>query len=411
MKIPLPARGVDLLSDETGLPEGAVRSADNVDIRANGHFTRRKGYSIAAAGAGFHSVRATAAGMLVGRNSGLYRLDTASYAMTLLCDMGSDAPIDFAEHNGHTYCINRSSFWWIPAGDTAARQVGVREPDSLPVPTAHPYGALAAGRYGVAVSRVDDRGEESRTVFVGAVDLPAGGGIMLAGATLDAAASYRIYLTPPDGDVLYLSETFPGVLTQFIVSRPPDGATRATQHLQPMPAGGDFVRGHAGRLYVARDNVVLFSEPHRPHLHDPRYNFVQFVGAVRFIEPVAGGIYVGDDRGVWFLPGNDPAEFQMRKASDAVAVHRSSTALSGAHFNKDVTQTDMDVAVWLSTEGYMIGRPSGDVVSLHPDRVRVAAGLEGRSRFLVRHGVKQIITLVAATTAAGHGVAIDTTGD
>jgi hypothetical protein len=71
----------------------------------------------------------------------------------------------------------------------------------------------------------------------------------------------------------------------------------------------------------------------------------------------------------------------------------------------------MDVAVWLSTEGYMLGRPSGDVVSLHPDRVRVAAGLEGRSRFLVRNGVKQIITLVAATTTTGNGVAIDTTGD
>ena len=116
---------------------------------------------------------------------------------------------------------------------------------------------------------------------------------------------------------------------------------------------------------------------------------------------------MGDDRGVWFLPGNEPE--QIRRVTAVRAIRRSSVLVSGAHFDKNVTQSDQECAVWLSEEGYMLGRFTGDAVSLHPERVRVAAALEGRSRFIVREGVKQIITLTAATTAPCFGIATDTT--
>lgn len=406
MKIQLPARGVDLLSDETGLPEGAVRAASNVDIRKDGSFSRRTGYSILSSGANWHSVFNSPSGTLVGVGTKLNLLDTTSYALTELADMGSEELIDFTVFNGHTYAVNRSSAWWIPEGAVSVRRIGVSAPNARPGIFAHPYGALSAGTYAVAISRVDDRGEESPTVFLGTVDLSSGGGVMLSGVPVDANCSYRVYLSAPDSEALYLSEEFSGVLGSFVAGRPADGVTRSTQHLQPMPAG-DFVRGHAGRLYVARDNALYFSDPLRPHLHDPRHGFVQFVGEIRFVEPVIAGLFVGDDRGVWFLAGNDAGEFAQRKVSSAVAIKRSSCIVAGAHF-KPLVETDADVAVWLSTEGYMIGPPSGDALSIHPDRLRVAASLEGRSRFMVRNGVKQIITLTAATEQRGFGIALDT---
>lgn len=408
VSIPLPTLGVDLLSDETSLPRGAVRSADNVDIRRDGSFKRRDGYATAVPGADFHSLHHTPRGTLVGRGTKVYALDTETFAPTLLCDTGSHAVVDFHEFNGHTYFINAGSAWWIPADDPTPRRVGVPLPDALPDAAAHPNGALAAGTYAVALSRVDDRGEESSTKLLGRVELPAGGGIHLTGLSSTLTGSYRVYLTPPDGDALYLSETFSAAFSEFVVTRPPDGAVRTSQHLQPLPAG-DFIRGHAGRLYVARGDTLFFSQALRPHLYDPRHDFITFAGEIKFIEPVAGGLFVGDERGVWFLPGNDPAQFQMRRVSSAQAVRRSSLTLPGSNFDQQITETDHDVAVWLSTEGYVLGRPSGDAISLHPERVRVAAGLEGRSRFLVRSGLKQIITLVAATTTSVFGVALDTT--
>lgn len=407
-KIPLPFRGVDLLSDETSLPDGSVRSADNFDLRRDGSFKRRDGYEIKVAGADFHSLHTTPRGTLVARGQRVYALDTETFAPTLLCEMGDDGPVAFADINGHTYFTNRGSAWWIPADDPAPRRVGVSLPAALPDVAAHPTGALSAGRYAVALSRIDDRGEESRTQFLGSVDLPSGGGIRLSGMVSDLTCSYNVYLSPPDGDALYLSENFSGAFTEFVVTRQPDGATRSTQHLEPLPAG-EFICAHAGRIYTGLDDIVRFSEALRPHLYDPRHNFIRFTGPVRFVESVTGGLLVGDDRGVHLLSGNEPAQFQITTVSTAQAVRRSAINVSGAHFNKDITGTDMDVVVWLSTEGYMLARPSGDVVSLHPERVRVAAGLEGRSRFVVRDGIKQIITLVAATNRQTYGVAIDTT--
>lgn len=407
VRIPLPTLGVDLLSDETGLMEGAVRSADNVDIRRDGGFKRRAGYEVKVAGADFHSLYHSGRGTLVARGQRVYALDTETFAPSLLCEMGSDSPVDFTEANGHLYFINRGSFWWVPNDEASPRRVGVPLPDAMPDASASPNGALAAGTYVVALSRVDDRGEESQTKLLGRIALPNGGGILLTGVQVDLTCSYRVYLSPPDGDALYLSEEFSGGFAQYVVTRPPDGAIRTSQHLKPLPAGS-FVRGHGGRLYVAASDTLWFSEPLRPHLHNPQHNFIKFTGEIKFVEAVEAGLYVGDERGVWLLPGKDPAQFQMRLVSSARPVARSSVKLSGAHFDQKVTQSDLDVAVWLSTEGYILGRGTGDVVSLHPERVRVAAGLEGRSRFVVRDGVKQIITLAAATTTSGFGVATDT---
>lgn len=401
----LPALGVDLLSEETGLAERTVRRAENVDIHRNGVIRRRGGYAIHAAGDGFQALFASPHGLLAQRWGNVYRLDTEALLPVKLCETGALDAVDFTTHNGHTYFGNAASLWWIPGNEAVPRPVGVPLPAALPGIEAHAAGTLPAGRYVVAVSRLDDRGEESSTKVLGQVDMPTGGGIRLYGMTPDLDAMLRVYLTPPDGEALYLAESFSAAFSEYVVTRQPDGAIRSTQHLAPLP-GCDFIRGHAGRLYVARDDTVFFSEPLRPHLHDPRHNFIKFSGPIRFLEPVAGGLYVGDERGVWFLDGNQPE--QIRPVSSVRAVRRSSLRISGAHFNREVTQSDQDCAVWLSEEGYMLGRAAGDVVSLHPERVRVEPGLEGRSRLVVRNGIKQVVTLVSASQTAAYGVALDT---
>ena len=406
VKLSLPKLGLDLMSGETDLPDGSVRRAENVDISSDGSFQRRVGYSVAVPGADFHSLHTSSRGTLVARGTKVYALDTNTFAPSLLCDTGSHSPVEFIEYNGHTYLINEGSFWWIPA-DGTIRPVGVAQPNILPDVAPSDTGALPAGAYTIALSRVDDRGEESGTKMLGSVHLPNGGGILLTGLQTFLDGGYRVYLTPPNGDALYLAEEFSSAFSQYLVTSPPDGAIRNSQHLAPMPAGS-FVRWHAGRLFVAKGDTVWFSEALRPHLYDPRYNFIRFVGPIRFIETIPGGLYVGDDRGVWWLGGTEPTQLKQILVSSARAIARSSIRLSGLHFDRKITETDMDVAVWLSEEGYFIGKNSGDAVSLHPERVRVAADLEGRSVFLIRDGVKQIITLVAATTTSGYGVAIDT---
>ncbi|MFM7025198.1 MAG: hypothetical protein ACKOWC_03950 [Limnohabitans sp.] len=400
----LPTLGVDWLSDEYNLPEGAVRVARNVDLRRNGTFRRRDGYTQAIAGDGFHGLANTSRGVLVARFGRLFALDVPTMEPTQLIDLGSESPVDFTEHNGDVYAINDTGFAWIPGDADTARPVGVLPPLAIPGLEAADTGALVPGEYAVAISRLDDRGEESPTVYCGRVS--TGAGIRLVGMAPDLGAQLRVYLTAPGGEVLYLAETFSAAFTTYVVTRQPDGAQRTSQHMAPLP-GGQFVRGHAGRLYVARDNLLLFSDALRPRLYDPRHNFIRFTGPIRLLEPVTGGLFVGDDRGVWFLPGNEHAQFSLSLASKAQAVARSSVIVSGKDVNKEWVSSDQKVAMWLSADGYMLGRSDGAVVPLTAERVRVAADMQGRTVFVARNGIKQVITLVAATAPSGFGVASD----
>jgi len=401
--IKLPVLGIDMLSDELRFPAGAVRSAVNVDIDTSGQFKRRDGYTVVASGTGFTGLRCFAPLTFIGRGTVLHTLDVISYQMTPVCDMGSDDPMDFSEYNQSLYVCAPHALWRFARGSSIARPVGVALPASLPTVLAHPAGTLTPGTYGVALSIVDALGEESPTVMLGTVALTAG--LRLTGLALVDEHRYRLYLTPPDGDVLYLAEEFDAVLTEYVVSAYPNGAQCQTLHLSPMPAG-DFVRGHAGRLYVAAGDTLWFSEPLRPHLTDRAHNFVRFVGRIRFVELVEGGAYVGDDRGVWWLAGADPSQWAMALALSTLAIRRSSVLVSAEHLPS--IQATGNCAVWLSEQGYVVGMSGGTARPLHADRIRIAPGIEGRSVFITRDGTKQVITLSASIPAAPVGVAIDT---
>lgn len=405
--IAMPVRGVDLLSPDTAIPRGYARRVENVVIGRDGTITRRAGRQLLVEGGGFHSIEQTAHGLLVGRGVGLYRITDDPQHPEPLTHLGAASLIDFTDYNGHTYLTNGTGVWWIPSDEDAPRPCGVSLPSTLPTISVADTGALPAGTYSVALSLVDDRGEESRAVMLGQVTLPVSGGIRLNGLEVDLSSRYRVFLTPPDGDVLYLSEEFSGAFSQYLVSRPADGAMRRTQHLQPIPAG-QFIRGRNGRLYVAKDNILWFSQALRPHLIDPRHDYIQFVGQIRFIEPLSIGLLVADDRGVWLLEGDDPSNARMRQVSVAKAVTGSSKRIpSGTVLRADDVAASV---LWLSEEGYIIASDLGEVRALNSGQVRVPTDQRGRTVVVKRDGAVQILTLVAATEIYGDSIATIHTG-
>lgn len=403
--IQLPVYGVDMMSDETQMPRGTARAVANVDLGRSGEFRRRAGYtSRALAGALLTGMTAFAGRLLVGCGTWLNEVNPQTFELTPVCDMGSEHLVEFTEYNGWLYAVSPQSLWRVPVAG-AARKVGVAPP-AVPYALPHNSGTLTPGRYGVAVTMLDDLGEESPAYFLGTHKLTTG--LQMVGLPTDGA-KWRVYLTPPDGDLLYLAEEFEAYMPEHIVTVYPNGAPCATLHLQPMP-GGDFVRGHGGRLYVASRDTLWYSEALRPHLTHKGHNFVRFVGAIRFIELTEGGAYVGDDRGVWWLAGEDPTKWDMHMVSDAVAVRRSSLMVPGRLLPENKANTNSksdDCAVWLSSDGYMLGTASGNVSALQPNRIRLDPSIEGRSSLLTRDGTTQVITLTAASAATVFGVALD----
>lgn len=410
VNFPLPSRGIDILSEETALGQGAVREARNIDIARDGSFARRTGtIEHPLSKKGMHSMHYSKQRgyLLVVCKGVLYRVQANS--LEEIDQLNSDHPVDYTEHDGNLYYVNRTSSGYIPSDSRMPEPVGLRKPDHPVIAAAE--GALEpGGNYAVCITLVSRRGEESPASDVQIININTGG-IRLSGLPVfdaDSGISVRVYITPKDGDILYRVSEFPAIFSTYIVTSVPKGAICTSQGLQPLPYG-DFVRWFNSRLYVARDNNLFFSEPMRPRLYNPAHNVVQFSGYISFIEPVIDGIYVGDSRGIWFLAGTDPENFQLNQVSKVRAVTRSSVSVPPEHFNGEVVRSQVPVAVWLSASGHMVGLPGGNIVELNSDRFKTNPFLYGRSTFLFRNGVRQVVTLVDSTNPTAKNAAVNST--
>lgn len=404
-KVPPITLGIDMLSDETAIPKGAVREATNIDINRAGQFARRKGYARVVAGAGWHSLRTfPQQGLVLAvQNSTLKALNPTTYSTVDLFTLNSPDRVDYCEHNGNIYFSNRTTIGWIPAGSSTARRLGVPYPDAPTLSAT--AGNLTAGKYSVGLTYVDDLGEESGLSDLVSIDLPNGGGIALTMMQAPAGYKTRVYVSPPDGENVYLNQEFTSATTGAIRDN-----TRLKQGegvaLYPM-VPGSFVRAFNGRLITGEGDALTFSEPLRYGAVALGYSKIKMNGAITFIEPVLGGVFVGAGTRVWFLAGGDISKAELRMVSGCKAIPCSSISIPAEHLPEKLVQTDYPVALWLSTSGYVVGLPDGQVKELQPDRARIPSTHAGRSVFLLRNGLKQVVTPVNSNIAAAYGTAVD----
>lgn len=393
MNIPLPTLGIDLRSDEGKMPAGTVRTAVNVEIESSGQFRRRRGWKPVQGGNGWASLFSWCDELIAQKDAAVFRMNPETREMAKICDLDSDHPVSYGEYNGFLYFCQPSGVWRLGrSGD--ARAVGVRLPPTLPNLQETQAGTLDSGAYTVAVSVVDEFGEESPAVIIGSASSNAG--LRLLNMQVMMGFRWRIYITPPNGDVLYLAEEIDAVWQQYDVSVYPGGAPCVTAHREIL-LGGHILRGWMGRIYVAAGSNLWYSDALRPHLFDRRSNFVQFVGKIRFIEFVAGGAYVADDRGVWWLSGNDPTSWVAEMVSKSLAVGQSSILLAGQRLGVDGGgRSTREVAIWLSEDGHMTGNSQGEVLAINSDRIRLDPSISGKTVFVERDGLSQVVTLTAA---------------
>ena len=145
------------------------------------------------------------------------------------------------------------------------------------------------------------------------------------------------------------------------------------------PPVGHLVELFSGRIYIASDSVLWYTEPFAYSWVDFAQNFIPFESKVRMIEAVDEGLWVSDSNKVYFLRGKSPKEFE-------VTIVTSYPAIEGT--THDVFDIDEAKAVvWTSTEGICMGFSSGKFKNLtrhklwYPDSVK-GAGLEIDGKYI-----------------------------
>jgi len=397
--------GIDMLSGETSIPKGAARDVVNIDLDHAGNSQRRKGFVSSAVMPQAHSIWASPSGRGLFVCQGVTLMRGEPGSMASIATLRSADPLDYHEHNGNIYFTNRTTIGWLPAGDINVRPLGVRTPDVATV-TPGPVGSLRPGRYTLAFTFVDERGEESGSSDYVFSSLTAPGGFTLTNIpAVPAGWSLRVYLSPPNGEELFLTAAVPPGMPTYLVGDGKQLRVLETAAMEPMRPGV-IVRALAGRTYTALDNVLSFSESFRFGLTMRHHNTITMDAPITIVEPTTTGIFIGAGEAVWFVSG-DPSKADIRRVNTAAAIARSSLLISGEHFDPKISQ-GQPVALWLSAAGYVAGLPDGSVVNLQADRIRIDQRNSGRTAFVLRDGHKQAVTPVVSQEAA-YGTAIDST--
>ena len=130
--------------------------------------------------------------------------------------------------------------------------------------------------------------------------------------------------------------------------------------MDAMPTGR-YLAYWRGRIVTARANVLRFSEALAYHVHDQRHGFVQMPQRITFVQPVDGGIWVGQVDHVAFLQGASLDTLELQARASKAPVPGSAINVK-AELLGDLAQGGSECAVWLAENGYVVGTAGGALV-------------------------------------------------
>lgn len=406
--------GIDNRNPETKVRPGHVRDLENVDPTRDGQMpARRDGYARFHTGTGIHSAWGDGAfpWLVYAQQGTLYGLQAQSDTPVPLVLLQSDTELSYALVNSELYFSNGTdsgvlridgdAYAWaceVPAGQgNTAASVGA--------------GGLTAGDYQVALTYRDVLGRESGTGRAEVVTVPEGGGVVLNNIPQPVdpnVVTIRIYITEPNGEVLYHAGDIPRGMNSALISAGPRKMPLRTQFQTPLPAGQLVSAGH-GRLFVARGRTVYWSDALRYGqgvLADNHYRVGLESDRVGLLAAVGdgtegAGVYVAAGKRTYWLAGADPKDWRSSIAYPAGAVPGTLSWASGEVWGLEFTRP---VPSWLATNGqFCVGLPGGQVVSFNTSIVTTDHGEYGASLIRDANGQRHMLTTLRGPTA-GAGV-------
>ncbi|WP_322037982.1 hypothetical protein [Burkholderia cenocepacia] len=371
---------------------GDLAIGDNVDLDKSGRLARRDGYVLTLAGPA-HSLWADAMQefCLFVSGSQLMRLaaDFSAHPIKSLVD--GQSRLSAERVSDRVYFSNGTDTGIIERATGAARSWGLPVPP-LPTPSVT-VGQMPAGTYQFAATYWRTDGQESGAPRAGTITVGDGAGLSFAmPSSLDPdVASKALYLSTPNGEVLYLAGLMDNAAQTFTYANDTTELSYpiATQFLGPAPAG-QLVAFYRGRMFVAVGDVLFYSSGFGYELFDLR-EYVALDGRITMLAPMTdkelgdsargSGFFVGTDRSCGVLVGSDPKDFQYVPKANYGAVPGALDFVDGSLFGDDSAGV-RELPVWLTTQGICVGMPELTIRNITRSRYPFAAGGQGAALFM-----------------------------
>jgi hypothetical protein len=231
-------------------------------------------------------------------------------------------------------------------------------------------------------------------------DLASDGGILFSDLPTDFDADFvNIYLTPWNGEVLYLAAQVAMGTASYTISNAYDLGRQLRTQFKDLPLPSRFLELYNGRIYFAVGNMLYYTEPFAYHLVDYRTNFIPFPATITDIGATTDGLFVGADK-TYFLAGKKPEEFVLDDVSDDVIVSYTVVRVPAS---KILKEGDFPVLVWTGHRGVYVGSPGGELVNITEDRFVPQKASEGTAVLRHRDGSDQYAALLKDTGGSPDG--------
>ena len=195
---------MNMLADETALPEDQCRNAKNLDFDKDGNYRLRPGFSKIVSATNVHSLHPSDTGQyLYGcqkNNIGIFDILNTSFSVK--ATMPSAFMTSWTDLDDVAYASNPAFNCRFDPITFAAYNVAVPL-IAPPTITASTAGGMRPGTYTIAYSILNSDLEESPLSEETQIDIVEGGGIAISGLTIDATSKIRIYASQAHGEELY----------------------------------------------------------------------------------------------------------------------------------------------------------------------------------------------------------------
>jgi hypothetical protein len=132
-------------------------------------------------------------------------------------------------------------------------------------------------------------------------------------------------------------------------------------------------------MYVAQGPVLFYSDPYSFNAFDLSRGFLPFEFNITMVHPVAGGIYVGTEGGVFWLGGQDPKRMSSERVSMSPAIRGTDAKVNlGEVSFMDHRRGMTGIGViWMCKSGIFLGLPDGQTFNLTHRKLTERSALTG----------------------------------
>jgi len=145
------------------------------------------------------------------------------------------------------------------------------------------------------------------------------------------------------------------------------------------PSPGSHLFHYRSRIYYAIQNFLIYSEPFNYGLFDPTRNFIPVPGSsILMTAALSRGFYVSSDKGVYFVSGPTPNEFEFSFALPHPAVPGRTVVHMPAEQVIEGAQGEAILFV-AQNSGFCLGLEGGSIVRLLDDRIDIPLASSGHA--------------------------------